>query len=208
MNNNNDTISLDPIDPMGVEIISEDGFNIDPLVGELSDAAPEVDNETPFDAFEGVNNEDPDFSEIKEEEDETEKVNIPKADFNAYKMSAIGLVDTVDSIAQGFLPNKSKSSFFESREELNRAKQLYRQSNQTELSSEELDLIHNYEQWQEYCDGIPMTTATKEAITQPLAEVLAKKAAVITPEARLIIAIGGYALPLALPLLKRRKRGL
>lgn len=218
MNNNTDTLNIDvidPTDPMGVGITSEQGFNVDPLVGELSGAAPEVENETPFDAFEGVNSESPDFTEIndsgnsEETETESETVNIPKAGFNAYKMSAIGLVETIDSIAQGFLPNRSKSSFFESREELNLAKQLYRQQrNQKDLTPEDLDLIHNYEQWQDYCDSIPMTTATKESISQPLAEILAKRASVITPEARLLIAVGGYALPLAIPLFKRRQRGL
>lgn len=178
-------------------------FTLDPLIEELSDDTGEVGEEIDFEPFEGQEQAQ---GETQQAEPEPEPVKIPATDFSVYKNSAIGVVDTLDSVAQTFLPNRAKRTFFSSREELERARQLkisYDRGNQIE--SHEIELVDAYDAWVDYCHNVPMSQPTKESIIQPLAEVLAKRSTVVTPETRLLLALAIWALPLILPLFNSKK---
>lgn len=192
---------INEADPFATQIEQSTTFTLDPLIEELSDDTGEVGEEIDFEPFEGQEQ-----VEGGKAESEPEPVKIPATDFSVYKNSAIGVVDTLDSVAQTFLPNRAKRTFFSSREELERARQLkisYDRGNQIE--SHEIELVDAYDAWVDYCHNVPMSQPTKESIIQPLAEVLAKRSTVVTPETRLLLALAIWALPLILPLFNSKK---
>lgn len=143
---------------------------------------------------------------IEETDTDTDKDSdtTPRAMAAAARASAKFWVNTADKAAQTILPNQYKKLYL-TRTEIEVAKKA-RNKNKSQLTEYERHCITAYDEWHDQCDMIPMDNDTKDAMIEPLSEMLRERGGNLSPQWRLTIAAGMWAMPLALPFLTRKRR--